>query len=94
MGVTNRDLAYLSTEEIRTKHQTAAPTLAGTSLTGSEPGSPDYAIQDLTTSTPYGFVTANEAQTVLTTLINVQARVNEIEAVLADLDLIVPTVGA
>jgi hypothetical protein len=52
-----------------------------TTITHSAPSTPDYAIQDLTTTTPYGFVTADEGQTVLAVIANLQARVNELEAV-------------
>jgi len=57
-------------------------TTALTTVTFSAPGTPDYAVQDLTTSTPYGFVTADEGQTVLSVIANLQARVNEMETAL------------
>jgi hypothetical protein len=61
-----------------------------TTLTASAAaGSPDYAIQDLTTTTPYGFVTADEGQTVLQVIINNQARINELEAALVAAGILV-----
>jgi len=53
-----------------------------TTITHTAPGTPDYAIQDLTTTTPYGFVTKDEGNSVLAVVANLQARVNELEAVL------------
>lgn len=49
-----------------------------TTITHTAPGTPDYAIQDLTL-TGFGFVTADEGNTVLSVIANLQARVNEIE---------------
>jgi hypothetical protein len=51
-------------------------------------GSPDYAIQDLTTTNPYGFVTADEGQTVLQVIINNQARINELETALVNANIL------
>lgn len=51
-----------------------------TTITHTAPGTPDYAIQNLTTSTPYGFVTADEGNTVLKVIANLQARVTDLEA--------------
>lgn len=51
-----------------------------TLLTHTAPGTPDYAIQNLTTSTPYGFVTADEGNTVLKVVAQLQARVAILEA--------------
>ena len=41
-------------------------------------GTPDYAIQAITSSTPYGFVNAQEAITLLYVVKNLQERVAEI----------------
>jgi hypothetical protein len=49
-----------------------------TTLTFSAPGTPDYAIQDLAAG-GYGFVTADEGQSVLAVIANLQTRVNELE---------------
>ena len=59
-----------------------------TTLTFTEPSTPDYAIQDLTQTSPFGFVTADEAQSVLKVIANLQARVNELETTLVNLGLL------
>ena len=60
--------------------QGAALTAQLTTLTHTAPGTPDYAIQNLTTSTPYGFVTADEGNSVLKVVANLQTRLAEVEA--------------
>lgn len=59
-----------------------------TTITHTAPGTPDYAVQNLTTTTPYGFVTQDEGNTVLSVIANLQARVNELEAALTALNLL------
>lgn len=61
------------------KERQAALTGQVTTITYSEPSTPDYAIQDLTTSSPYGFVSADEAQTLLKVIANLQVRVQQLE---------------
>lgn len=51
-----------------------------TTITYTEPGTPDYAIQAPTNSSPYGFVTSDEARSVLKVIANLQARVLDLEA--------------
>lgn len=68
--------------------QGAALTAQLTTITHTAPGTPDYAIQNLTTSTPYGFVTADEGNTVLSVIANLQARMAEVEARLESLGLV------
>ena len=51
-----------------------------TSITHTAPGTPDYAIQDLTNSSAYGFVTKDEGNTVLSVILNLQARLAQVEA--------------
>lgn len=63
-------------------------TAALTSLTHTAPGTPDYAIQDLTTTTPYGFVSQDEGNTVLSVIKNLQTRVNELETKLKALGIL------
>ncbi len=58
----------------------SALTTALTTITCNAPITPDYTIQDLTNSSPYGFVTVDEGQTVLNVIKNLQTRVNELEA--------------
>lgn len=66
----------------------AALTAQLTTVTFTAPGTPDYAIQDLTTTTPYGFVTKDEGNTVLSVIANLQARVAQLESRLQALNLI------
>lgn len=68
--------------KIRSRSQSITGTL--TTLSASAPGTADYIIQDLTNSSPYGFVSSDEGQTVLQIISNLQARVNELEQVLID----------
>ena len=58
----------------------AAVTAALTTITHTAPGTPDYAIQDLTNSSAYGFVTKDEGNTALSVLKNLQLRVALLEA--------------
>jgi hypothetical protein len=62
--------------------QSSALTAQLTTLTHTAPGTPDYAIQNLTASTPYGFVTADEGNSVLKVVANLQVRLAEVEAAL------------
>ena len=59
-----------------------------TTVTFSAPGTPDYAIQTLVNVGGYGFVTSDEAQTVLSVIANVQTRVNALENALVSLGLL------
>ena len=49
-----------------------------TTITHTAP-TPDYAIQNLTNASPFGFVTADEGNTVLSVVANLQTRVAELE---------------
>lgn len=60
-----------------------------TTLTHTAPGTPDYAIQDLTTTTPYGFVTKDEGNSVLKAVANLQTRLAEVEAILETAGIVV-----
>jgi len=60
--------------------QGAALTAQDTSITHTAPGTPDFAIQDLTNSSPFGFVTQDEGNTVLQVILNLQTRVAELES--------------
>lgn len=51
-----------------------------TTITHSGPATPDYAVQDLTSSTPFGFATKDEGNTVLSVVKNLQQRVLDLEA--------------
>jgi hypothetical protein len=59
-----------------------------TSITHTAPGTSDYAVQDLVQNTGFGFVTKDEGNTVLSVILNLQTRVNELETRLATLGLI------
>lgn len=80
IGVAFADPELKSGTEFET--QASANTTALTDITFTAPGTPDYTIQDLTQSTPFGFVNSNEAQTVLSVIKNLQTRVSELEAAL------------
>lgn len=62
------------------KHsRTLDSTAAETTITHTAPGTADYAIQDLTNSSAYGFVSKDEGNTVLQVVKNLQTRMTEIE---------------
>lgn len=67
--------------------QASAMTATLTTVTHTAPGTPDYAIQNLTQSSPFGFVTADEGNTVLSVVANLQARVSELEAIVENCGL-------
>ena len=60
--------------------QGAALTTQLTTITQAGTFTPDYAIQAVTNTTPFGFVTADEAETLISTVLNLQARLAELEA--------------
>jgi hypothetical protein len=68
--------------------QPAALTAQLTTITHTEPGTPDYAIQDLTNSSAYGFVTKDEGNSVLKVIANLQARLAQVEARLEEAGII------
>lgn len=53
-----------------------------TNLTLVAPGTPDYAVQALTQTLPFGFVSDDEGATVLAVIANLQARVTLLETAL------------
>lgn len=57
-------------------------------LTYTAPGTPDYAIADVTQTTPFGFTTADEGRTVLSVIKNLQDRVAQLESKLQGLGLL------
>jgi hypothetical protein len=70
--------------EIRPKGVGALPVAALTTITIADAaGTPDYALQALTTSSPYGLATAAEAITLLYVIKNLQQRVLDLEARIA-----------
>lgn len=50
-----------------------------TPITHTAPGTPDYAIQDMVQNTGFGFATADEGNTILKVILNLQNRVKELE---------------
>jgi hypothetical protein len=58
----------------------AALTAQLTTITFTPPGTPDYAIQDLTDTGGFGFTSHDEGNTVLKVIANLQTRVAELEA--------------
>lgn len=56
-----------------------ALTAALTTVTCSAPGTPDYAIQDPVAATGYGFVTLDEALSLIKAVANAQVRIGELE---------------
>jgi hypothetical protein len=66
----------------------AALTAQLTTITSTAPVTPDYAIQDLTQTTPFGFVTKDEGNSVLSVIANLQTRVSQLESRLQALGLI------
>lgn len=58
----------------------AALTPQLTTITHTAPSSDDFAIQNLTQTSPFGFVTADEGNTVLKVIANLQTRLAEVEA--------------
>lgn len=60
--------------------QGAALTAQLTTITHTAAGTADYAIQNLTNSGGYGFVTADEGNTVLAVIANLQTRLAQVEA--------------
>jgi hypothetical protein len=59
--------------------QGAALTASLTSLTQAGTFTPDYAIQAMTNTSPYGFATLDEAETVLSVILNMQTKIDELE---------------
>ena len=69
--------------------QQAALTAQLTSITHTAPGTPDYAVQNLVAATGFGFVTADEGNTVLSVIANLQARLAQVETALEAYGLVI-----
>jgi hypothetical protein len=76
MGASGGTAGFFGTTPVT---KATAMTAQLTTITASAPGTPDYAIQDLVAATGYGFVTADEGQSVLKVIANLQTRVGELE---------------
>jgi len=59
-----------------------------TTITHTEPGTPDYAFQDMTAVTPWGFASQDEGNTLLKVVKNLQTRMSEAETKLQALGLL------
>ncbi len=66
----------------------AALTAQLTTITHNAPITPDYAIQQLTQTTPFGFVTQDEGNSVLSVVANLQTRLAQVEARLEAINII------
>ena len=82
---TSQLFAFYNTTPV---NQPNALTAQDTSITHTAPGTPDFAIQDLTQTTPFGFATKDEGNTVLQVILNLQVRLAEVEARLEELGLV------
>lgn len=71
-----------------TEGKQAALTVQKTTITHTAPGTEDFAIQGLTSTTPFGFVTADEGNTVLLVIANLQTRLAELETKLKAVGLL------
>ena len=60
-----------------------------TTITHTAPGTPDYALQDLTDTGGFGFTTKDEGNTLLSVVANLQTRVNELETKLTSYGLLI-----
>jgi len=76
MGASGGTAGFFGTTPVT---KASALTAQLTTITATAPGTPDYAIQDLVAATGYGFVTADEGQSVLKVIANLQTRVGELE---------------
>ena len=74
---TNQKLAFYGAVPVV---QQASLTAGETSITFTAPTTPDYAIADLSSVDSFGFVSADEGQTILQVIQNLQARVTELES--------------
>jgi len=83
-GIESPKAQGITGEDVGKLFKGAALTTTLTSVSSDAPVTPDYAIQALVQGPlgtgPYGFVTSDEAQTVISVIANLQARVNDLEA--------------
>lgn len=68
--------------------QAAALAAQLTTITHTAPGTPDYALQDLTDTGGFGFKTKDEGNTLLAVVANLQARVAAMEAALEGVGIV------
>lgn len=72
----------------KTSSQPSAMTAQLTTITHTEPSSEDYAIQGMTSTSPFGFASADEGNSVLKVIANLQTRLAEVEAILEGLNAV------
>lgn len=68
--------------------QASALTTQLTAITHTAPGTPDYALQDLTDTGGFGFKTKDEGNTLLAVVANLQARLAQVEAALEGVGIV------
>lgn len=66
----------------------AALTAQSATITHTAPDTPDYALQDLTATSPYGFKTKDEGNTLLAVVANLQTRLAELETKLTTIGVL------
>jgi len=69
--------------------QPAALTAQLTTITHTEPGTPDYAFGTVTTSNGAGFSSTDEANSLLKVVANLQVRLKEVEVILENNGLVI-----
>ena len=77
LSATTQKLAFYGAAAVV---QGAALTTQLTSITHTAPSSPDYALQNLVQNTGFGFATADEGNSLLSVVLNLQVRMAELEA--------------
>lgn len=82
---TSQKLAFYNATPIV---QPTALTTAETTLTFVNENTPDFALSSVTTTTPAGFATLDEAQAFVEVVANMQARIGELETKLQNLGLL------
>lgn len=71
---TNKPVTFGSSSTIGFFGTTAQSQQSGlTQLTATAPGTADYALQDVTNTSPYGFADAEEARTFIDVVVKMQA---------------------
>ncbi len=68
--------------------QPSALTAQLTTITHTAAGTPDYALQNLVKDSGYGFATADEGNTCLAVIANLQTRLAQVESRLEELGLV------
>lgn len=80
VGTDDYEWRIVDVESVTGSEVGAALTAQLTTITHTAAGTPDYALQNLVQNTGFGFATADEGNTCLAVIANLQARCAEIEA--------------